>query len=120
MHGGSSKPYSRPTPKKSRSCSISGCALGNAALELRDANHPGFAIVRGYKAEMRKRLRRLARAAGARDPEQLGDALQLIMEGGYLTRITFSGNDGPFNVTAAAARILVDWHCRECGTLELE
>jgi AcrR family transcriptional regulator len=96
--------------EKSRSCSISGCALGNAALELRDENHPGFAIVRGYKVEMRNRLRSLAREAGARDPDQLGDALQLIMEGGYLTRITFSGNDGPYVAIAAAARMLVDSH----------
>lgn len=96
--------------EKSRSATISGCALGNAAIELRDENHPGFAIVRGYKAEMRKRLRRLARAAGARDPDGLGDALQLIMEGGYLTRITFSGNDGPFSAIAAVAKLVLDAH----------
>jgi AcrR family transcriptional regulator len=98
--------------EKSRSCSISGCALGNAALELRDENHPGFAIVRAYKVKMRNRLRSLAREAGARDSDQLGDALQLIIEGGYLTRITFSGDDGPYVAIAAAARMLVDSHLR--------
>jgi len=94
----------------SRSCAISGCALGNAAIELRDANHPGFAIVRGYKAEMRKRLRRLARAAGARDADGLGDALQLIIEGGYLTLISFNGTDGPFSAFAPVAKLLLDAH----------
>jgi AcrR family transcriptional regulator len=96
--------------EKSRSATISGCALGNAAIELRDEKHPGFAIVRGYKAEMRKRLRRLARAADARDPDGLGDGLQLVMEGGYLTRITFSGSDGPFSAIAAVAKLLLDSH----------
>jgi AcrR family transcriptional regulator len=96
--------------EKSRSATISGCALGNAAIELRDARHPGFAIVRDYKAEMRKRLRRLARAAGARDPDTLGDALQLIMEGGYLTRMTFSGTDGPFSAIAGVAKLVLDSH----------
>jgi AcrR family transcriptional regulator len=96
--------------EKSRSATISGCALGNAAIELRDEGHPGFAIVRGYKAEMRKRLRRLARAAGARDPDTLGDALQLIMEGGYLTRMTFSGPDGPFSAVAGVAKLVLDSH----------
>ncbi len=96
--------------EKSRSATISGCALGNAAIELRDENHPGFAIVRNYKAEMRRRLRRLARAAGARDPDELGDALQLILEGGYLTRMTFSAGDGPFSAVAAVAKLVLDSH----------
>jgi AcrR family transcriptional regulator len=96
--------------EKSRSCAISGCALGNAAIELRDECHPGFAIVRGYKAEMRKRLRRLARAAGARNSDELGDALQLIMEGGYLTRMAFSGEDGPFSAVASVAKLVLDLH----------
>jgi AcrR family transcriptional regulator len=90
--------------------SVSGCALGNAALELREESHPGFAIARGFKAEMRRRLRALARAAGATKPNQLGDGLQLIMEGGYIARITFTGNDGPFAVAATIARMLVDAH----------
>ncbi len=90
--------------------SVCGCALGNAALELRDACHPGYAIARGFKAEMRRRLRALARAAGATKPNQLGDGLHLIMEGGYIARITFSGNDGPFAVAATMAGMLVDAH----------
>jgi AcrR family transcriptional regulator len=96
--------------EKSLSSSVSGCALGNAALELREESHPGFAIARGFKAEMRRRLRALARAAGAAKPNQLGDGLLLIMEGGYLTRITFVGNDGPFAVAATVARVLLDAH----------
>jgi AcrR family transcriptional regulator len=95
--------------EKSRSVTVSGCALGNAALELRDAAHPGFAITRAYKAEMRRRLRELACAAGARDPDQLGDALQLVLEGGYLSRITF-GDDGPFEVAVTVAKMLIDAH----------
>jgi hypothetical protein len=32
------------------------------------------------------------------------------MEGGYLTRITFSGSDGPFSAIAAVAKLLLDSH----------
>lgn len=97
--------------KKGCSVSISGCALGNAAVELRDETHPGYAIVRGYKAETRRRLRKLAREALATDPDKLGDALQLIMEGGYMTRLTFDGADSPFAQTAAVAKMIIDLHC---------
>jgi AcrR family transcriptional regulator len=96
--------------EKSLSSSVSGCALGNAVLELRDESHPGFAITRNFKVEMRKRLRALARATGATKPNQLGDGLMLIIEGGYLTRITFAGNDGPFAVAATVAQMLIDAH----------
>ena len=51
-----------------------------------------------------------ALAAGARDPETLGDALMLLMEGGYYTRLTFPQNSGPVAAIVKAARALVDAH----------
>lgn len=87
-----------------------GCALGNAAVEIPEDNELLGGIVHAYKTEIRKRLRRLAREAGARDAETLGDALMLLMEGGYYTRLTFPQNTGPVAAIARAARTLIDAH----------
>ena len=87
-----------------------GCALGNAAVEIPEGNEMLGGIVHDYKTEIRKRLRKLAREVGARDPEVLGVALMLLMEGGYYTRLTFPQNSGPVAAIAKAARTLVDAH----------
>ncbi|GAA0724950.1 TetR/AcrR family transcriptional regulator [Dokdonella soli] len=92
-------------------CKVSrGCPLGNAAVEIPEDNQTLGEIVHSYKSEIRKRLRKLAREAGAREPEALGDALMLLMEGGYQTRLTFPNNTGPVAAIAKAARVLVDAH----------
>ena len=87
-----------------------GCALGNAAVEIPEGNEMLGGIVHAYKTEIRKRLRKLAREAGAPNPEVLGDALMLLMEGGYYTRLTFPQNSGPVAAIVKAARSLVDAH----------
>lgn len=86
-----------------------GCALGNAAVEIPEGDEMLSAIVHEYKAEIRRRLRRLAREMGAREPEVLGDALMLLLEGGYYTRLVFASN-GPVNSIVKAARSLLDAH----------
>jgi AcrR family transcriptional regulator len=85
-----------------------GCALGNAAVEIPEGNELLGGIVHDYKTEIRRRLRKLARDAGAREPDTLGDALMLLMEGGYYSRLTFPHNSGPIAAIAKAARTLVD------------
>ena len=85
-----------------------GCALGNAAVEIPEGDALLGSIVHAYKTELRRRLRKLAREAGARDPETLGDALMLLMEGGYYTRLTFPQNTGPVASIAKTARVLID------------
>src|SRR3546814_14217081 len=78
----------------SKSCGANacGCPLSNAAVELREEQHPGHQVIREYKAEVRRRLRALARDAGASDADTLGDALMLLLEGSAMTRLTFAGN----------------------------
>jgi AcrR family transcriptional regulator len=88
-----------------------GCALGNAAVEIPEDNEMLAGIVHAYKSEIRKRLRKLSRDAGARDPNALGDALMLLMEGGYYTRLTYAQNSGPVAAIAKAARALIEAHC---------
>ena len=48
-----------------------GCALGNAAAEISDGEDELSALVHSYKERVRKRLRAMARAVGARDAEIL-------------------------------------------------
>jgi len=89
-----------------------GCALANAAVEIGDDDPELAEVVRLHKTEMRKRLRTLARALNARDPDLLGDGLMLLLEGGHYTRLTFGGGRGPIAAAPAAARALIEAHTR--------
>lgn len=86
-----------------------GCGLANAAVEIVEEDHPGRAVVVSHKSEIRRRFRALSRAMNARDPDLLGDALMLLMEGGYLARLTFP-KGGPVASALIAARTLMDAH----------
>lgn len=85
-----------------------GCALGNAAVEIPQDNERLCDIVHNYKSEIRRRLRQLAAEAGARAPDTLGDALMLLLEGGFYTRLTFPDNSGPITSITKAAACLLD------------
>ena len=58
-----------------------GCPFTNAASELPDPDHPAHVIVRRHKARLRRWLRARAKAAGARDPDELSRELMLIFAG---------------------------------------
>lgn len=94
----------------SKSCGADacGCPLSNAAVELREEQHPGHCVIRDYKAEVRRRLRALAKDAGASNVEALGDALMLLLEGSAMTRLTFAGQHGPIVNSLAAVRTMLD------------
>jgi AcrR family transcriptional regulator len=83
-----------------------GCALANAAVEITEPDHPARPIIEQFKAETRRRFRRLAREIGAREPNSLGDALTLLWEGSYLARLTL-GEHGPVQGAGKAARALI-------------
>jgi AcrR family transcriptional regulator len=85
-----------------------GCALANASVELAEVEHPGRQVALKQKAEMQRRFRDLAAKSGARKADELGDALMLLMEGGYLTRRTFGNGNGPLQSAAPTARVLID------------
>src|ERR1700730_9684334 len=87
-----------------------GCALGNAAAEISDDEDELSTLVRAYKEQVRKRLQGMARAMGARDAEGLGDALMLLLDGGYFTRLVFPLGSGPISAALPAARALIDAH----------
>jgi len=85
-----------------------GCALGNAAVEISDDEDVLSTLVRAYKDQVRQRLHAMARAMGARDPESLGDALMLLLDGGYFTRLIFPQSSGPISAALPAVRALID------------
>ena len=89
-----------------------GCALGNAAVEIRDHEHPGFAVVCGHKDEIRKRFRKLAREMKASEPDALGDALTLLMSGVASSRLIYTGKTGPSVNAARAAKTLIEAHLK--------
>jgi AcrR family transcriptional regulator len=104
--------YLAPEDPDSRRCNFRrGCPLGNAAVDLAGNEGELQRIIHDYKSEVRTRLRKLARELGARDHAALGDALMLLMEGGYYTRLTFPNKSGPVAAICKAARTLIDAHC---------
>jgi AcrR family transcriptional regulator len=90
--------------------SFRGCALGNAAVELSEDEDESGKLVRSYKERVRKKLRALAHATGARNADSLGDSLMLLMDGGYFTRLVFPGNSGPISAVLTTVRALIDAH----------
>jgi AcrR family transcriptional regulator len=57
------------------------CRLTNAAAELKEKSHPARRVIKTYNALQRRRLTRLCRAAGLRNPSMLADALLLLFDG---------------------------------------
>lgn len=84
-----------------------GCPLANAAVELAEEGHPARAVVLEHKTEIRRRMRALCREMKARDPDLLGDALMLLMEGSYVSRLVF-GTTGPVEAVSTAAKVLIE------------
>jgi len=64
-----------------------GCMMCNAAVEVVEEDHPARAVIRAHRAELGERLRDLARAMKARQPDVLGDALTLLLNGVFSSRI---------------------------------
>ncbi len=87
-----------------------GCPFISTAVEFRDHDHPGRAIVQAHRRGVRARLRALAAEAGATDPDRLAGHLQLLMEGAYAG----GGVLGPEDTGAAAvsaAEALIEAAC---------
>jgi hypothetical protein len=78
-------------------------------LEIAPDEHVLAGLVRGFKQEVRERLRKMAHELGARDPGALGDALMLLMDGSEFTRLVFRGHGGPA-ASLYAVDALIDAH----------
>lgn len=88
-----------------------GCPMANAAVEIRERDHPARKVIEMHKSKLRARLVQLCRATGAREPGQLADELFLLMEGAQVMIVL--GVRGPARNVSRAADTLIDSHLRE-------
>ncbi|PBB88739.1 MULTISPECIES: TetR/AcrR family transcriptional regulator [unclassified Mesorhizobium] len=84
-----------------------GCGMTNAAVEYPEHGHPARVVSEANKQELRRRLRAMAAAMGAADPDTLGDGLLLLIEGAYISGQLF-GLGGPAASVARNADLLVE------------
>jgi AcrR family transcriptional regulator len=84
-----------------------GCGLTNAAVEYPTPDHPARIVSLRNKQELRRRLREMAADMGAKNPDQLGDGLLLLLEGCFASGQLF-GEDGPAGQLAAVADALIE------------
>ena len=83
-----------------------GCPFLNTATEFPGSTLPADAVIRAHKLMVNERLRAMAGAAGAADPQGLADQLQLLIDGAY-TAGQALGADGPAKALASAGRVLI-------------
>ena len=62
----------------------SGCPFRMTHAHFPDPDHPAHQVAVRHVRDLRARLRRLARRAGARAPAALGDRLMLVIDGLYV------------------------------------
>lgn len=84
-----------------------GCGMTNAAVEYPEKGHPARLVSEENKHELRRRLRAMAVAMGAKRPDILGDGLLLLIEGAYISGQLF-GPDGPAAAVAENADRLIE------------
>jgi len=75
--------WSRRISAKLRIMEERGSALGNALAELPDPNHPARRAIQEHKVREHKRIVRLCRAAGFRDPALSANLFTMMLEGAH-------------------------------------
>jgi len=88
-----------------------GCALANAAVELREKGHPARKVIEAVKCAQRDRLVRLCRAAKLDEPEFLADELFLLLEGARVSAQSV-GRDGPAARLVSMGEAIIASHAR--------
>src|SRR5207302_1915421 len=83
-----------------------GCPFLNTGTEFPEPDHPARAVILAHKSAVRERLRALAAAARARDPDLLAQQLQLLIDGAYAIGQSL-GPNGPAKTVASAGRALI-------------
>jgi AcrR family transcriptional regulator len=87
-----------------------GCAIANAAVELREIEHPARQIIEDYKLRKRNRLVGLFRDAGYDEPELLADEVFLLFEGARISIQCCSGPTGPASRLVGMLHSLLKHH----------
>jgi AcrR family transcriptional regulator len=84
-----------------------GCPVANAAVEIVDEEHPAKRIIDEHSNELARRMRKLCKAMGAKNANEIGDSLTLLVEGVFAARIVFNGKRLVQSVSRAV-RVLLD------------
>ena len=84
-----------------------GCGLTNACVEYPEPDHPARLVAEANKRALRQRLRAMAAAMGAPEPDALGDGLLLLIEGAFVSGQIF-GDHGPAHAVADVADRLIE------------
>jgi AcrR family transcriptional regulator len=79
--------------KHAASADERGCPLANAAVELREKDHPARPVIEAYKTAQRKHLAQLCQAAGLNEPEMLAEELHLLLEGALVSAQSVGAKD---------------------------
>lgn len=88
-----------------------GCNLSNAVVEYPDRQHAGRQVSQAHKQQLRERLRAKAAQMGASDPDTLGDAMMLLIEGIFTSSQMFDGDDKPAKAAVGAVKALIAAYC---------
>ena len=92
---------------RARQPAFRGCAFLKAAAEFPEEGSRARVVALAHKKEMRRRLLKLCRAIGARQPKVLTSQLLMLIEGAYSTAGILGKRDA-VNATAKAADALID------------
>lgn len=84
-----------------------GCALINAALELREQEHPARAIIQEHKSWLRDFVLGLVREARLAEPQCSADALVLLIEGA-IVGAQVGVAKSPASTAKCTATLLID------------
>jgi AcrR family transcriptional regulator len=83
-----------------------GCPFFNLATEFPDKNHPGSAVARSNKEELRGRLATIVAKLGAGDPIRTASQIALIINGAYVTGLLAESADLRGDLVDAAMKLL--------------
>lgn len=84
-----------------------GCAFLNAAAEIPAVEHPARAVIVTHKHGVRDFLVEQARELGAAQPEELGEQLFVLVEGGVVSS-GIQGTPNPITAARTAAETLLN------------
>jgi AcrR family transcriptional regulator len=83
-----------------------GCPLLNLATEFPDDDHPGRAVARANKEEMRARLGTIVAKLGVVDPDRVASQIALMINGAYVTGLMSKPADLKGDLVDAAMKLL--------------
>ncbi len=83
-----------------------GCPFTNAAVELPDPRHPARTVISAYKGWLRDTLAELATEARLDQPDELADALLLLIDGANARVVVTGDTTAMRRARAVAARLI--------------